>query len=174
MPPKPKTFPFGPWPLPPSEIFLTTPHSLALVNLKPLVPGHVLLIPRRVVPRFQDLNPTEVSDLFTSVQKVGSVVEREFGGSSLTISIQDGVEAGQTVPHVHVHILPRKKGDWEKNDEVYDALEQSEKELRDGLEGRKKRLIVEDHLRKDRTMEEMEKEAKWLRGFFEQTEDIWS
>ena len=35
---------------------------------------------------------------------------------------QDGAQAGQTVPHVHVHILPRKSGDFENNDEVYDAV----------------------------------------------------
>lgn len=35
---------------------------------------------------------------------------------------QDGPQAGQTVPHVHIHILPRKVGDFEKNDEIYDAV----------------------------------------------------
>lgn len=40
---------------------------------------------------------------------------------SLSIS-QDGPQAGQTVPHVHIHVLPRKGGDFEKNDEIYDAV----------------------------------------------------
>ena len=35
---------------------------------------------------------------------------------------QDGPQAGQTVPHVHIHVIPRKKGDFEKNDEIYDAV----------------------------------------------------
>ena len=38
------------------------------------------------------------------------------------ITYQDGPEAGQTVPHVHIHVIPRKKGDFEKNDEIYDAV----------------------------------------------------
>ena len=38
------------------------------------------------------------------------------------LTIQDGPQAGQTVPHVHIHILPRKRGDFEKNDEIYDAV----------------------------------------------------
>ena len=38
------------------------------------------------------------------------------------ITYQDGPQAGQTVPHVHIHVIPRKKGDFEKNDEIYDAV----------------------------------------------------
>jgi bis(5'-adenosyl)-triphosphatase len=49
---------------------------------------------------------------------VGTVAERHFKGQSLTLAIQDGPYAGQTVPHVHIHVLPRKPGDFEKNDEV--------------------------------------------------------
>lgn len=38
------------------------------------------------------------------------------------ITCQDGPQAGQTVAHVHIHLIPRKKGDFEKNDEIYDAV----------------------------------------------------
>ena len=41
--------------------------------------------------------------------------------------------AGQTVPHVHVHIIPRNKGDWANNDDIYKELDQKEKELSDSL-----------------------------------------
>ncbi|KYO25041.1 bis(5'-adenosyl)-triphosphatase [Alligator mississippiensis] len=58
---------------------------------------------------------------------VGNVVEKHFCGTSLTISIQDGPEAGQTVKHVHVHVLPRRAGDFSRNDSVYDELERHDK-----------------------------------------------
>ena len=79
---------FGPWPIAAAEIFYSTRYTFATVNLKPIVPGHVLVVPKRVVQRFQDLTPEEVSDLFLSTQKVGSVIEKRYQGESLTIAIQ--------------------------------------------------------------------------------------
>ena len=42
---------------------------------------------------------------------------------------QDGQHAGQSVPHVHIHILPRRPGDFEKNDDVYDAIDANDKDV---------------------------------------------
>ncbi|ETE66916.1 hypothetical protein L345_07298, partial [Ophiophagus hannah] len=58
---------------------------------------NVLICPLRPVERFRDLHPEEVADLFRTTQAVGNIVEQHFGGTSLTISVQDGPEAGQTV-----------------------------------------------------------------------------
>ncbi|KAF6172682.1 hypothetical protein GIB67_042005 [Kingdonia uniflora] len=71
---------------------------------------------------------------------------------------KDGPQAGQTVPHIHIHILPRKGGDFEKNDEIYDALDVKEKELKETLDL--------DKERKDRSMEEMAQEAEEYRKLF--------
>ncbi|KAL4677426.1 hypothetical protein H8959_020100, partial [Pygathrix nigripes] len=57
----------------------------------------VLVCPLRPVERFHDLRPDEVADLFQVTQRVGTVVEKHFHGTSLTFSMQDGPEAGQTV-----------------------------------------------------------------------------
>ncbi|KAK1799915.1 hypothetical protein P4O66_006433 [Electrophorus voltai] len=86
-------------------------------------PGKELqMLGTRPVERFRDLRPDEVTDLFTTTQRVAGVVEKHFGASSLTIAIQDGPEAGQTVKHLHVHVLPRKAGDFERNDSVYEEV----------------------------------------------------
>ncbi|XP_074054942.1 bis(5'-adenosyl)-triphosphatase isoform X1 [Macrotis lagotis] len=116
------SFRFGQHLIKPSVVFLRTELSFALVNRKPVVPGHVLVCPLRPVERFRDLNSNEVADLFQMAQKVGNVVEKHFQGTSLTFSIQDGPEAGQTVKHVHVHILPRKAEDFSRNDSIYDEV----------------------------------------------------
>ncbi|KAJ3125090.1 hypothetical protein HK101_005988 [Irineochytrium annulatum] len=163
----PKSFLFGKWSIPPLEVFFTSRLSLGLVNLKPVAPGHVLVIPRRVVARYADLTRDEIEDLFISAQTIGRVVEKEFGGESLTITVQDGPMAGQTVAHVHVHVIPRKKGDWANNDDIYREIDDKSKEFVKAKAG----PDVEE--RKDRTMEEMGKEAEGLRGLFDQFEDVW-
>ncbi|OMO57949.1 Histidine triad (HIT) protein [Corchorus olitorius] len=106
---------------------------------------------RREVKRFVDLTVEETSDLWLTAQKIGGVLESFHKASSLTFTIQDGPQAGQTVPHVHVHILPRKDGDFEKNDDIYDAIDVKEKELKAKLDL--------DKERKDRSLEEMAQEA---------------
>ncbi|XP_034023393.1 bis(5'-adenosyl)-triphosphatase isoform X1 [Thalassophryne amazonica] len=137
-----------------SSVFLQTELSFALVNRKPVVPGHVLVCPLRPVERFRDLRPDEMTDLFCTTQKVANMVEKVFNASSLTIAIQDGPEAGQTVKHVHVHVLPRKPGDFERNDSVYDKLQKHDQE-------------EEDVSSKWRSEEEMAAEALELRKHLE-------
>lgn len=94
---------------------------------------------------------------------------------SPTIVVQDGKAAGQTIPHVHFHLLPRKlKGDRfsEHKDDIYPELERAEDELPLHLaatlaEGGHEPLKVDaDEDRVPRTMDEMEKEARWLKSLF--------
>ena len=98
---------------------------------------------------------------------MGSTVEPHFGCGSLTLAIQDGPLAGQTVPHVHVHVLPRKAGDFAANDEVYDAIDDAAKHLpgAGGGGGAGEKLDL-DAARKVRTPEEMAAEAAALRELF--------
>ncbi|KAG0150409.1 hypothetical protein CROQUDRAFT_29490, partial [Cronartium quercuum f. sp. fusiforme G11] len=79
----------------------------------------VLVIPKRKeIKRFIELNEMELHDLFKSVKLIGKVIEEAYKAKSLTISIQDGPFAGQSVPHLHVHILPRHPQDFTPNDKV--------------------------------------------------------
>jgi bis(5'-adenosyl)-triphosphatase len=135
----------------------------------------VLVSPRRVVPRFNDLSAAEVQDLFLTVQRVSRMVERVFDASSLNIAIQDGVDAGQSVPHVHAHIIPRKRDDLADKggtDAIYEMMESEDadlgKLLRDkdatttATTERSKFPAVDNDARQPRTSEEMQKEAEWL------------
>lgn len=134
-----------------SVLFYRSALSFAFVNRKPVLPGHVLVSPVRPVEKFSDLTPTEVSDLFQVVQVVSRVVEKHYSASSLTVAIQDGPEAGQTVKHVHVHVLPRKPGDFQKSDDVYEKLEKHDRK---------------EDKSKWRTEEDMAQEAAILRKYF--------
>jgi bis(5'-adenosyl)-triphosphatase len=115
-------FGFGPHIIPAGQVFASSKHCLALTNLKPVTPGHVLVITRRAAGRFRDLTAAEVSDLWLTVQAVSERLEAFLGADSVTVALQDGPAAGQTVPHIHVHILPRHVDDIEDNDAVYDMV----------------------------------------------------
>ncbi|KAH9944562.1 diadenosine hydrolase [Epithele typhae] len=138
--------------------------AAAIVNLKPIVPGHILVIPTRPVPRLADLEHDELASLIASVQHVGRVIERVFAADGLTIACQDGKAAGQTVPHVHFHLLPRKtEGDaFPNNDDVYPALAHAEGALPGALALRQEQSVPLPTLAED-----METEARWLATFFE-------
>lgn len=151
------------------KVFHLTPLSFGLINLKPLLPGHVLVSPRRVVPRFSDLSRAEVVDLFVTVQRVARMIERVYDATSLNIAVQDGVDAGQSVPHVHTHIIPRKKADMDAKgggDVIYDMLEGEEGDVGKDLQSRMTRNSefhgVDDENRQPRSEEVMAQEAERL------------
>lgn len=149
------------------QVFHLTPLSFALVNLKPLLPGHVLVCPQRVVPRFSELRADEVTDLFMTVQRVARMLERTFKADAHNIAIQDGVAAGQSVPHVHVHVIPRQKGDMDKRggkDAIYDELEGEAGDVGSHQAQRQNGSFPrpDEGDRQPRSMEEMQREAQWL------------
>ena len=103
-------FSFGPHVISAETLFFASPErrTVAFVNLKPLLPGHVLVSPARCVQQLHELSADEVADLWRSVRTVQRIVEDAHGATGADIGVQDGKIAGQSVPHVHVHILPRR------------------------------------------------------------------
>ncbi|CAH0555527.1 unnamed protein product [Brassicogethes aeneus] len=144
-------FSFADKTIPGSTVFYKTPYSFAFTNIRCVVPGHVLISSLRPAKRLQDLTETEIADLFNAAVKVEKVLEKHHSTSSTTVCVQDGRLAGQTVPHVHVHILPRHAGDFERNDDIYDSLAKHD---------------LEDNPQPLRTPQEMSEEAKVLRTYF--------
>lgn len=140
-----------------NQVFYENQVAVALVNLKPVVPGHVLVIPKTGYRRLQDVPPNELGLLFAAVQAIGRVVEHAYAGDSLSIAIQDGANAGQTVEHMHVHVLPRRARDIVPNDLIYDHLEQF------GLALHSLQEKQMDSERRPREPEQMHAEAAWLR-----------
>lgn len=84
---------------------------IALYTHKPIVPGHCLVIPKRHVERFEMLTEGEMSQMGRVIQKVHGAASNVFQTSSYLLLQKNGIESGQTVPHVHFHYIPRKEGD---------------------------------------------------------------
>ena len=93
----------------PTKILQETDHSMCFLDAFPLAKGHALVIPKNHHQKIQDLNKSENEDLFSLVHTMIEKVDR-LTGSSL-VAIHNGKDAGQEIPHVHVHLVPRNKDD---------------------------------------------------------------
>ncbi|XP_033161293.1 nitrilase and fragile histidine triad fusion protein NitFhit [Drosophila mauritiana] len=109
-------------------IFYESEHCFAFTNLRCVVKGHVLVSTKRVTPRLCGLDCAEMADMFTTVCLVQRLLEKIYQTTSATVTVQDGAQAGQTVPHVHFHIMPRRLGDFGHNDQIYVKLDERAEE----------------------------------------------
>jgi len=97
--------------LPQARIIDTSSYGLVVRDAFPISPGHTLIIPKRHVGSFFDLSSDEREDLMSLLGTAKANVEAEFKPDGYNIGINDGPVAGQTVPHLHIHLIPRYKGD---------------------------------------------------------------
>ncbi len=97
--------------LPSSRIVHANDLAVALRDAFPVSPGHTLLIPRRHVGSLFDLETRERDALFDLLATARRDLDAQLRPAGYNIGINDGVAAGQTVPHLHVHLIPRFAGD---------------------------------------------------------------
>ena len=93
----------------PAKILKETEHSVSFLDAFPVAKGHALVIPKNHREKLQDLNEVENKDLFSLVHQMTSKIDSITGATLL--AIHNGKEAGQEVPHLHVHLIPRSKSD---------------------------------------------------------------
>jgi len=86
-------------------------HGIALVDAFPITPGHTLVVPRIHVASLFQLPPEVQCDLWLLVTRVRSVMAEDPRVDGFTVGVNDGIAAGQTVPHAHIHVVPRRTGD---------------------------------------------------------------
>ena len=89
----------------PAKIIIETEKSLAFMDAFPLTKGHSLVIPKTHYEKIQDISSEDNADLFETVRKVISKVDKITNATLL--AIHNGKESGQEIPHVHVHLIPR-------------------------------------------------------------------
>ena len=84
---------------------------LALRDGFPVSRGHSLIVPRRHVGSFGEVSLDEQSAMLAMLQRVRAMLDAELRPDGYNIGINDGAAAGQTVMHVHMHVIPRYRGD---------------------------------------------------------------
>ena len=87
--------------------------AIVLRDGYPISNGHTLIIPKRHVDSYFSITKEERNAIFELVEQTKKYIDNEFKPDAYNIGINDGVEAGQTVPHLHIHLIPRYKGDAE-------------------------------------------------------------
>ena len=97
--------------LPSARVIDENATAMAIRDGYPVSPGHTLLIPKRHTGSFFDLSEQERADLLALLDRAKRVLDAELQPQGYNIGINDGAAAGQTVPHLHVHLIPRFEGD---------------------------------------------------------------
>jgi histidine triad (HIT) family protein len=82
----------------------------SLYTHKPTTEGHMLIIPKRHVERYEDLTDEEILSIHHTVQKTHAAAQKLLGTKSYLLLQKNGKEVGQTVPHIHIHYIPQKDG----------------------------------------------------------------
>lgn len=83
--------------------------TLAFLDRRPLFPGHTLLIPKRHLETLPDLEPELVAPLFEKAQWLARAMELALGAEGSFVAVNNRIS--QSVPHLHVHVVPRRKKD---------------------------------------------------------------
>jgi diadenosine tetraphosphate (Ap4A) HIT family hydrolase len=97
--------------LPPERIVLRNASGVMVRDAYPLSKGHSLVIPNRHIGSFFELSETERADLFSLLDQAKKGLDALHQPDGYNIGINDGPAAGQTVPHLHIHLIPRFLGD---------------------------------------------------------------
>ncbi len=91
-----------------------TERSVAFTDNYPVSAGHTLLTPKRHAGSLFELSDEEALDLFRLLVRVRSILQEQFKPDGFNIGVNEGKAAGQTVRHVHVHMIPRYIGDVDR------------------------------------------------------------
>ncbi|QSZ67035.1 HIT family protein [Methanofollis aquaemaris] len=95
----------------PGEIVLGNDLAYARADRYPVSPGHILVIPRRHVPTFFEATDAEKMAVLELVSRCRDQIEETYHPDGYNIGVNVGAAAGQTVMHLHVHLIPRYAGD---------------------------------------------------------------
>lgn len=85
-------------------------HTLAFMDIMPQAEGHTLVIPKEAAENIFDLSPEGAAALIKATRKVASAVKKVTGAPGMMLAQLNGASAGQTVFHIHFHIIPRAGG----------------------------------------------------------------
>ena len=95
----------------PTDIVINGEYTYSRLDGFPVSEGHCLIIPKRHVGSIDELSDVELKDLYTVLHQSKTLLIETYLPDGFNIGINEGEAAGQTVPHLHIHLIPRYEGD---------------------------------------------------------------
>ncbi|MBN1598128.1 MAG: HIT family protein [Bacteroidales bacterium] len=136
-----------------NSVFASTDNFLAIYNIAPIFPGHSLIIPRKHLVSMLDLEKKDYAEMMQLASDVTQLLKKVFKADGFNWSIQEGTSAGQSIEHLHLHIVPRITGDSKRPGDWYPKIESNEGHL------------LDSESREQITPEEMERIVDKLKEF---------
>jgi len=123
----------------PCSLVYEDDHTMAFLDISPVARGHTLVVPRKHVEQITAADDETLTAVMRTVRKVAAAEQRVLGADGINVTQANGEAAGQVVPHLHVHVIPRRAGDgavraWKQG--AYDNTEEMARlagELRAGI-----------------------------------------
>ena len=84
---------------------------LAFLDIQPVSPGHTLVVSKKHYADLGEISEDDLLALISAVKKIGQQIKVKLGAAGYNVTNNNGVAAGQTVPHIHFHIIPRSDHD---------------------------------------------------------------
>lgn len=94
-----------------SSVILSNDHAMAIYDGFPVTPGHGLIVPKRHIALFFEATREEQTAMLDLLAEMRQLLLKDLNPDAFNIGINDGVAAGQTVMHMHIHLIPRYAGD---------------------------------------------------------------
>ena len=95
----------------PTDIVINGEYAYSRLDGFPVSEGHCLIIPKRHVRSIDELDDMELKDLYSVLHQSKTLLIETYLPDGFNIGINEGEAAGQTVPHLHIHLIPRYEGD---------------------------------------------------------------
>lgn len=122
----------------PSQKIYETDDVLVFLDIRPLNPGHCLLIPKRHAENLLETSEQDIASIMAVVKKIAPLILKVVGSDAFNLSSNCGRAAGQIVFHTHFHLIPRLPADgykhWQRQDDLHDDLPAMAEKIRKALE----------------------------------------
>jgi histidine triad (HIT) family protein len=104
-------------------------HSFAFLDISPIARGHTLVVSKTHVEFLSDMDPDDIGEMFKAVGKVGDSIQKNLKPAGINYLVNQGKAAGQLIPHVHCHVIPKNEG--EGLDYTWGKADVSEEEMKE-------------------------------------------